>query len=61
MASILIVVDRCKGQVWSIIEVSVQKDTLVKSIAVREINRVEPGELIHTILEKGIDEYGFYE
>ncbi len=38
--------------------VSVQKDTLAKLIVVSEINGVELGELIHTILEKGIDEYG---
>lgn len=41
--------------------VSVQKDTLAKLIVVSEINGVELGELIHTILEKGIEEYGFYE
>lgn len=41
--------------------VSVQKDTLAKLIVVSEINGVELGELIHTILEKGIEEHGFYE
>ena len=39
----------------------VQKDTLAKLIVVSEINGVELGELIHTILEKGIEEHGFYE
>lgn len=39
----------------------VQKDTLAKLIVVSEINGVELEELIHTILEKGIEEYGFYE
>ena len=41
--------------------VSVQKDTLAKLIVVSEINGVELEELIHTILEKGIEEHGFYE
>ena len=41
--------------------VSVQKDTLAKLIVVSEINGVELEELIHTILESGIEEYGFYE
>lgn len=41
--------------------VSVQKDTLAKLIEVSEINGVELEELIHTILEKGIEEHGFYE
>lgn len=41
--------------------VSIQKDTLAKLIVVSEINGVELDELIHTILEKGIEEYGFYE
>ena len=40
--------------------VSVQKDTLAKLIVVSEINGVELEELIHTILEKGIEEHGFY-
>ena len=30
-------------------------------ICVHEINGVELEELIHTILEKGIEEHGFYE
>lgn len=41
--------------------VSIQKDTLAKLIVVSEINGVELEELIHTILEKGIEEQGFYE
>lgn len=41
--------------------VSVQKDILAKLIVVSEINGVELEELIHTILEKGIEEHGFYE
>ena len=41
--------------------VSVPKDTLAKLIVVSEINNVELEELIHTILEKGIEEQGFYE
>lgn len=32
------------------------KDTLAKLIVVSEINNVELEELIHTILEKGIEE-----
>ncbi|MCI8392299.1 MAG: XRE family transcriptional regulator, partial [Roseburia sp.] len=39
--------------------ISVQKDTLAKLIVVSEINGVELEELIHTILEKGIEEHGF--
>lgn len=49
---------RADGESYS---VSAQKDTLAKLIVVSEINSVELGELIHTILEKGIEEYGFYE
>lgn len=41
--------------------VSIQKDTLAKLIVVSEIGGVELEELIHTILEKGIEEHGFYE
>ena len=41
--------------------VLVQTDTLAKLIVVSEINGVELGELIHIIMEKGIEEYGFYE
>lgn len=41
--------------------VSVKKDTLAKLIVVSELNGVELDELLHTILEKGIEEYGFYE
>ena len=36
--------------------VSIPKDTLAKLIVVSEINNVELEELIHTILEKGIEE-----
>ena len=36
--------------------VSVPKDTLAKLIVVSEINNVELEELIHTILETGIEE-----
>ena len=38
--------------------VTVQKDTLAKLIVVSEMNGVELEELIHRILEKGIEEYG---
>ena len=41
--------------------VSVPKDTLAKLIVVSEINNVELEELIHTILEKGIEEHRGYE
>ena len=41
--------------------ISVQKDTLAKLIVGSEINGGELEELIHTILEKGIEEHGFYE
>lgn len=40
--------------------VSVPKDTLAKLIVVSEINGVELEELIHSILEKGIEDHGFY-
>lgn len=40
--------------------VSVPKDTLAKLIVVSEINNVELEELINCILEKGIEEHGFY-
>lgn len=40
--------------------ISVQKDTLAKLIVVSEMNGVELEKLIHSILEKGIEEYGFY-
>lgn len=39
--------------------VTIQKDTLAKLIVVSEMNGVELEELIHRILEKGIEEYGF--
>ena len=41
--------------------VSVPKDILAKLIVVSEINDVELEELINCILEKGIEEQGFYE
>lgn len=41
--------------------VLVEKDTLAKLIVVSEINGVELEELIASILEKGIEENGFYE
>lgn len=40
--------------------VSVSKDILAKLIVVSEINGVELEELINCILEKGIEEHGFY-
>ena len=40
--------------------VSVSKDTLAKLIVVSEINNVELEKLINCILEKGIEEHGFY-
>ena len=41
--------------------VSVSKDTLAKLIVVSEINNVELEKMINCILEKGIEEHGFYE
>lgn len=41
--------------------ISIQKDTLAKLIVVSELGGVELDDLIHTILEKGIEEKGFYE
>ncbi|WP_242878206.1 XRE family transcriptional regulator [Enterocloster clostridioformis] len=41
--------------------VSVKKDTLAKLIVVSELNGMELDVLLHVILEKGIEEYGFYE
>lgn len=41
--------------------ISVPKEILSKLIVVSEINDVELGELTHTILEKRIEEHGFYE
>ena len=41
--------------------VSVPKDTLAKLIVVSELNGVELEDLIHSILEEGIEEHGFYE
>lgn len=37
------------------------KDDKTKLIVVSEINKVELEELINCILEKGIEEHGFYE
>lgn len=41
--------------------VSVNKNTLAKLIVVSEINGVELDTLIASILEKGIEENGFYD
>lgn len=41
--------------------VPVDKNTLAKLIVVSEINGVELNDLIASILEKGIEENGFYE
>lgn len=41
--------------------VSVPKDTLAKLIVISELNGVELEDLIHSILEEGIEEHGFYE
>jgi len=41
--------------------VSVRKKTLAKLIVISEINGVELDMLVHSILEKGIEEHGFYE
>ena len=41
--------------------VAVQKNTLAKLIVVSEMNGVELEELVYRILEKGIEEQGFYE
>ena len=38
-----------------------EKDTLAKLIVVSEINGVELDTLIASILEKGIEENGFYD
>lgn len=40
--------------------VAVQKNTLAKLIVVSEMNGVELEKLVHRILEKGIEEQGFY-
>ena len=37
------------------------KDNKTRLIVVSEINKVELEELINCILEKGIEEHGFYE
>lgn len=41
--------------------VPVEKDTLAKLIVVSEVNGVELDTLIASILEKGIEENGFYD
>lgn len=41
--------------------VPVDKNTLAKLIVVREMNGVELSDLIASILEKGIEENGFYD
>lgn len=41
--------------------VSVRKNTLAKLIVVSEMNGVELDMLVHSILESGIEEHGFYE
>lgn len=41
--------------------IPVGKNTLAKLIVVSEINGVELGELITSILEKGVEENGFYD
>lgn len=41
--------------------ITVDKDILAKLIVVSEINGVELEYLIQNILEKGIEEHGFYE
>ena len=39
----------------------VEKDTLAKLIVVSEINGVELNVLVASILEKGIEDHGFYD
>ena len=41
--------------------VPVEKNTLAKLIVVSEINGVELGALVASILEKGIEDNGFYD
>ena len=41
--------------------ISVEKNTLAKLIVVSEINGVDLEELIASILERGIEEHGFYD
>ena len=41
--------------------ISVSKSTLAKLIVVSEMNGVEMDDLISSILEKGIEENGFYD
>lgn len=41
--------------------IPVEKDTLAKLIVISELKEIELADLISTILENGIEEYGFYE
>lgn len=41
--------------------IAVEKDILAKLIVISEINGVDMNDLIDSILEKGIEEHGFYE
>ncbi len=41
--------------------IPIRKDTLAKLIVVSEVNGVELDDLISSILEKGIEENGFYD
>jgi len=49
----------CPDQEWY--SVPVEKNTLAKLIVVSEINGVELDVLVASILEKGIEENGFYD
>ena len=49
----------CPDQEWY--SIPVEKNTLAKLIVVSEINGVELDALIASILEKGIEENGFYD
>jgi len=49
----------CPDQEWC--SVPVEKDTLAKLTVVSEINGVELDVLVASILEKGIEENGFYD
>lgn len=53
------VCELCPDQEWY--SVPVEKNTLAKLIVVSEINGVELDALIASILEKGIEENGFYD
>jgi transcriptional regulator with XRE-family HTH domain len=41
--------------------IAISKDTLAKLIVISEINGVQLDKLVESILEKGIEEHGFYE